>query len=226
MGSTRVGPMTLSHPRGGSVGHACLCSTRAAEQIMAMPAVYRRWTAKQVRKLVDANPLHSPRYELVDGELLVTPAPRLVHQEAVAVLLLRLRAYLTSERVGHALASPSDVELEPEFLSQPDIFVMPLDDWRRVHLERIVRSLLLAVEVLSPSSAGHDRVKKRPAYQRNVPEYWIVDLDARLVERWRPSDDRPEILTHRLEWSPPGARVPLDVDLTAFFTEVLELPAI
>jgi Uma2 family endonuclease len=192
---------------------------------MAMPAVHRRWKAKEVRALIDANPLWTPRYELVDGELLVTPAPRLVHQEAIAVLLLRLRAYLASERVGHALASPSDVELEPEFLSQPDIFVMPLDEWRRVHLERIVRRLLLAVEVLSPSSAGHDRVKKRPKYQRNVPEYWIVDLDARLFERWRPSDDRPEILTQNLEWRPPGSRNPLAIDLTAYFTEVLELPA-
>jgi Uma2 family endonuclease len=192
---------------------------------MAMPAVHRRWKAKEVRALIDANPMQTPRYELVDGELLVTPAPRLVHQEAIAVLFLRLRAYLASEPVGHALASPSDVELEPEFLSQPDIFVMPLDEWRRVHLERIVRSLLLVVEVLSPSSAGHDRVKKRPKYQKNVPEYWIVDLDARLIQRWRPSDDRPEILTQSLEWRPPGSRDPLAIDLTAYFTEVLELPA-
>ena len=191
---------------------------------MAMPAVYRRWTAKEVRDLVDANPLHTPRFELVDGELLVTPAPRLVHQEAVAVLLLRLRAYLASERSGHALASPSDVELEQDFLSQPDIFVMPIDEWRRAHLERIVRKLVLAVEVLSPSSAGHDRVRKRPAYQRNVPEYWIVDLDARLFERWRPSDERPEILTQALEWLPANVEFPMRIDLPAYFAEVLDLP--
>lgn len=91
------------------------------------------------------------------------------HQEAVAVLLLLLRGYLKSERVGHALASPSDVELEPEFLTPPDLFVMPAAEWRRVHLGRIVRELMLAVEVLSPSSAGHDRVKKRPGYQSTCP---------------------------------------------------------
>jgi len=187
-----------------------------------MPAVHRRWTAKEVRRLVDANPLWTPRYELVDGELLVTPAPRLVHQEAIAVLLLRLRAYLELERVGHALASPSDVELEPEFLAQPDIFVMPLDEWRRVHLERIVRSLSLAVEVVAPSSAGHDRVKKRPKYQRNVPEYWIVDLDARLVERWRTGEDRPEVLTASLEWRPDGATSPFVLDVERFFETVFD----
>jgi Uma2 family endonuclease len=205
-------------------GHARLCFIGIAEQIMAMPAVSRRWTATEVRELIDANPLATPRYELVDGELLVTPAPRLVHQEAVAVLLLLLRVYLETERAGHALTSPSDVELEPEFLSQPDIFVMPLDEWRRVHLERIVRKLVLAVEVLSASSAGHDRVRKRPAYQPNVPEYWIVDLDARLFERWRPSDERPEILTQSLEWLPGNAEVPMRIDLPAYFAKVLDLP--
>jgi Uma2 family endonuclease len=192
---------------------------------MVMPAVNRRWTAKEVRALVDANPLQTPRYELVDGELLVTPAPRLAHQEGVGVLFLLLRAYLDIEAVGHALVSPSDVELEPEFLSQPDLFVMPIGEWRRVHDERIVRRLMLAVEVLSPSSAGHDRVKKRPAYQRNVPEYWIVDLDARLIERWRPADRRPEILTHLLEWLPAGASEPLRIDLMSYFAKVLDIPS-
>jgi Uma2 family endonuclease len=195
---------------------------KIAEQIMLMPAVKRRWTAAEVRELIDASPLVTPRYELVDGELLVTPAPRLAHQQAVAVLLVILRQYLAREPVGNALTSPSDVELEPEFLSQPDLFVIPMDEWQRVRRERIVRRLSLAVEVLSPSSAGHDRVKKRPAYQRNIPAYWIVDLDARLVERWRPADDRPEILTESLEWHPAGANEPLRIDLVALFAEVLD----
>lgn len=188
---------------------------------MVMPAV-KRWTAREVRELIDASPLATPRYELVDGELLVTAAPRLAHQEAVAVLLVMLRGYLENESVGNALMSPSDVELEPEFLSQPDLFVIPMDEWQRVRQQRIVRRLSLAVEVLSPSSAGHDRVKKRPAYQRNVPEYWIVDLDARLVERWRPGDDRPQIISEVLEWLPPSAGRPLRIDLVAYFSQVLD----
>jgi len=216
--------MTLQEDMRGSLRHVRLRRFRRAEHIMAMPAVKRRWTAREVRALIDQNPLATPRYELVDGELLVTPSPRLAHQEAVAVLLLLLRGYLKSERIGHALASPSDIELEPEFLTQPDVFVMPATEWQRVRLGRIVRELLVAIEVLSPSSAGHDRVRKRPGYQRNVPEYWIVDLDARLVERWRPADDRPEILTQALEWSPAGTDSPFRVDLPAFFSEVLDSP--
>jgi Uma2 family endonuclease len=60
---------------------------------------------------------------------------------------------------------------------------------------------------------------KRPRYQRAGAEYWIVDLDARLVERWRPSDDRPEILTERIEWTAPDAPDALAIDLNEMFGE-------
>ena len=81
----------------------------------------------------------------------------------------------------------------------------------------------LAVEILSPSTARLDRQVKRRLYQRQgVPEYWIVDIDARLVERWRPADDRPEILTERLTWQPDPARPALGVDLGAYFAALHE----
>jgi Uma2 family endonuclease len=60
--------------------------------------------------------------------------------------------------------------------------------------------LLLAVEVLSPSTARYDRLTKRRFYQQQGVEYWIVDLDARIVERWLPGSDRPEILAEHLAW--------------------------
>lgn len=85
-----------------------------------------------------------------------------------------------------------------------------------------IRELLLAVEVLSPSSSRHDRVRKRPLYQRHLPDYWIVDLDARLIERWRPGDDRPELLTEALSWHPTGAVTPFTLDIPAYFASVLE----
>src|SRR5574338_925716 len=157
---------------------------------MAMPAeTVRRWTAREVRDLIEQSPLATPRYELVDGELLVTPGPGPFHQRALLELAMALAAYLRVERVGHVITSPSDVELEPEFVTQPDEFVVPTAEWKRVVTEGLpVRALLLAVEVLSPSSSRHDRVRKRPLYQRHVPDYWIVDLDSRLFERWGPHD--------------------------------------
>ena len=58
--------------------------------------------------------------------------------------------------------------------------------------------------------------------QRNrVPEYWLIDDRAQLVERWRPEDDRPEIVSEQLEWRPEGAREPFVLDLPKFFAEFL-----
>lgn len=197
---------------------------RRAEQIMGMPAeAMRRWTAREVRELTERNPLWSPRYELVDGELLVTPSPGPFHQEAISSLVAALRSYLEREKVAHVLPSPSDVELETETVVQPDAYVMTLDEWRRVRRDGFpARELLLAIEVLSPSSGRYDRVTKRRLYQRRVGEYWIVDLDARMIERWWPGDERPEILTQALEWRPQGAVDPFRLDVPAFFRGVFE----
>lgn len=181
----------------------------------------RRWTAREVRGLIAAQPLATPRYELVDGELLVTPSPAPRHQLAVGELLVALSTFLDRERVGRALSSPSDVELEAEDVRQPDVLVIPTAELRRVLRDgNPVGKLLLAVEVVSPASARHDRLTKRRGYQRHVPEYWIVDVDARIVERWRPGDTRPEILDERLSWLPAGAATALEIDLASFFRRV------
>jgi Uma2 family endonuclease len=191
---------------------------------MAMPAeTARHWTAREVRELIAAAPLATPRYELVGGELLVTPGPGAFHQRAVVKLIVALDAYLERERIGRVITSPSDVELEPEFVTQPDVFVVPMAEWLRVVTEGMpIRELLLAIEVLSPSSSRHDRVRKRPLYQRHVPDYWIVDLDARLFERWTPGDERPEVITETLLWHPAGAATPLTLNVAALCSTILD----
>lgn len=143
-------------------------------QIMAMPATRHRWTAREVRQLIADSPLATPRYELVDGELLVTP----------------------------------------------DVFVLPIAESRRLLGEMPARALMLAIEILSPSSSRHDRVIKRPAYQRHVPEYWVVDLDARLVERWESNDERAQLITQKLRWRPAGATASFELDLPSYFAEI------
>lgn len=192
---------------------------------MAMPApvVHRRWTRAEVRALIEEAPLATPRYELVGGELLVTPAPRYSHQSVVARLIVALNAYLAVNPVGVVLTSPFEVDLEDESLVQPDVFVLPLAEARRLNVKewRPAESLLLAVEVLSPSSARHDRVRKRPLYQRHVPEYWIVDVDARLIERWRRSDERPEIVSDVLTWAPEGSAGAFRLALDELFADLV-----
>jgi len=83
-----------------------------------------------------------------------------------------------------------------------------------------VHALLLAVEVLSPSTARYDRTLKRRYYQRSgVGEYWVVDANSHLVERWRSDDERPEIITESIAWQPAGASDALVIDLVALFTD-------
>lgn len=82
----------------------------------------------------------------------------------------------------------------------------------------LVESLLLAVEIISPSSVHIDRIVKRDFYlSAGVSEYWIVDLDARMVERWTPERETPEVLRTSVDWFPAGAGSSLTIDLAAMF---------
>jgi Uma2 family endonuclease len=193
---------------------------------MVMPAIARRWTREEVLDLIEQNPLLTPRYELVDGVLLVTPSPSGMHQSAVSRMHFLLASYLESERgVGEAFVSPSDTEPEPGAVVQPDVYVLPPQEAQRIRRERPVRLMILAVEVLSPRDQSGDRTRKRALYQRTVPEYWIVDHVARCIELWRPGFIRPAIQREHLEWHPPGAARPLVIDVPAYFARVYGEPS-
>ncbi len=183
---------------------------------MGMPHTADRWTADRVRALPD----DANRYELVSGELVVTPSPRAMHQSAISELEARLRPFAAG--VGaYVLHSPADVSLGEDELLQPDLFACRTASGRLPRDWSDISTLLLGVEVTSPSTARYDRTLKRLRYQRaRVPEYWIVDLDARLIERWRPDDARPEILAERLVWQPVEGRPSLEIELAAMFAEI------
>jgi len=184
---------------------------------MGMPAQNIRWTAEMVRALPD----DGNRYELLDGELLVSPAPSYLHQRALRLLYELIAPYVHGNALGEVLWSPADIELRPETILQPDLFVVPEPLAGHVKQWSDIDALLLVVEVLSPSTAFSDRNRKRPEYQKKqIPEYWIVDLDARLVERWRPSDSRPEILSQQLTWQPTSDLPALSIDLPEYFARV------
>ena len=181
---------------------------------MAMPDTVR-WTRKRVLAL----PFDGTRYELIDGELLVTPTPRPRHQFAIRYLDLKLQPYVTAHQLGHCLPLAADLEPEPGHLTQPDLFVIP--GAPRFRRGEDAPKPLLVVEILSPSTARYDRTLKRRFYQRaGIPEYWVVDLDARVIERWRPDDLRPEVIDQVLEWQPLPTVPPLQVALGDYFDEI------
>lgn len=202
-----------------SLSHVPLPITPNREHCMAMPAIdTHRWTADEVRALPDEP---GKRFECVDGELLVSPGPRLPHQSAMFLLSRALDAYCTDSGVGSVFNGPGELELDRYTLVQPDVFVLPLVGGKRAQSQEEAGQPLLFVEVLSPSTARHDRVVKRGRYQRYRVEYWIVDLDARLAERWTPESRAPEIVLDTLLFHPAGASAPLLIALQPLIEEAL-----
>lgn len=183
---------------------------------MVMPAA-GFWTRGSVLAL----PEDGNRYELVDGELLVSPGPRGAHQAGVAELFRLVDPYARAHKIGRVCFSPADLDFRSGQLLQPDLFVGarvgsrdPVD-WTDYGIP------LLVAEVLSPSTAHHDRVTKRWYYQRaGVPVYWIIDLDLRRVEVWCPGDHSPVIVEHVLPWQPDVGVPPLLIDLPLYFSSV------
>lgn len=189
---------------------------------MAMPApappTPRRYTVEEVL----AFPADGNRYEVVHGELLVTPSPRYDHQLVVGRLVQTLRNYLSAMNLADlVLTAPADITWgvpprDADDLVQPDIFV--LHPAEKVASWVNVARLVLAAEVVSPSSTRADRVVKRRTYQQHrVETYWVVDPDAQLVEVWHPQDERPLIVTDALTWHVAETAPEMGISLAELF---------
>ncbi len=184
---------------------------------MGMASPQTRWTAAMVRAL----PEDGFRHEVIDGEHLVTPSPSWTHQRALRESVRRLLPYLEDHDLGELLFAPADIEFDEHNMVEPDLFVLPHGEVKNPRAWEDVRQLLLVVEVLSPSTARTDHVRKRRLYERHrVPEYWIVDVDRRVVERWRAGEDVGTVLTERLVWQPKENAPPLPIDLGDYFRDV------
>jgi Uma2 family endonuclease len=178
----------------------------------------RRYTLEEFERLREAAPA-GPRYEFVDGEILVTPSPNATHQRIVVLLTVLLEPFVRVNGIGQLLVAPFDVRFGTSRVVQPDLLVRSVSEMQSARRDS-ARELRLAVEVLSPGSSRYDRVEKRPRYQEErVEELWLVDPESELVERWTPEDERPEILTEALVWCPSGATETLSIDLVGLFAE-------
>ena len=120
--------------------------------------------------------------------------------------------------IGLAIGSRSDLSWGlKDVLVSPDLFVVPLDEARQLNW-LVLRTVLLAAEVLSPSSLRSDRFTKRRLYQeRGVPLYWVIDPEAHAVEVWHPTDDFPLTELDTLTWHPDGAAEPFTLPLAELF---------
>ena len=120
---------------------------------MDMATTAKRWTVEEVRALPD----DGNRYEVIDGELFVTPAPIWRHGDAVLALVRLMLPYVDAHPVGHLKVAPQDIIYGEHTMVEPDLFVVPLVGGRPPRTWEETGRLLLAVEVLSPTTARADR---------------------------------------------------------------------
>jgi len=149
-------------------------------------ALALQWGAPLTYADLEGMPDDGHRYELVDGVLVVTPAPGKAHQRCVARLTALLIAAAGAEH--EVLVAPFDYLVGPTTLLQPDLLVARREDVGEARLEQ---PALLVVEVLSPSTRLTDLGTKRLAYEAaGVPAYWLIDPDETRLTVLRLQDGR------------------------------------
>jgi Uma2 family endonuclease len=162
------------------------------------------------------------RLELIEGEIIVTPSPSLMHQIVVHRLDVLLDRAIVESGLGLVIGAPFDVYLDAQNVPQPDLIVVLRDREQALGSARLESAPSLAIEVISPSSASKDRVAKRALYARySVPEYWLVDPDAQSVAIFSdPRDGRYHTESESSDVAVSATIPGLSADLKALFAPV------
>lgn len=176
---------------------------------MAVSAIHA-WTIEELDRL----PEDGNTYEVVRGELFVTPPPSVTHEVAVSRLSCMLHAYVAEQRLG-LVFHPRAVVRRIGSQTEPDLYVSEYrgdTDWAKTPTP------LLVVEVSSRSTWRRDLNQKRAYYLEDVgvSEYWMVDRESRAIRVARPDTD-DIVFETVLRWHPAGASVPLDIEIARLF---------
>lgn len=156
-----------------------------------------RWTYSDY---MNFTPPDSFGFQVIRGELIVSPSPKRNRQRAVLSLSGILDSYARANG-GEVFVAPFDVVLdahlpEPENIVQPDVIFVSPDHMHIITEENIKGAPDLVVEVLSDSTARYDRVGKMDVYTEfGVREYWILDTETRVLEVFDLTHERPQLLT-------------------------------
>ena len=183
---------------------------------MAIETAKKRWTRDELERF----PRDGNRYEVLDGELLVTPQAAIGHQIIALRLTFALHVYCEAHRVGVTVGPGAVIFGDSEL--QPDCEVLRRDPkiigkkWEEMPYPALV------AEVLSPSGAARrrDLETKRQAYLKlGIKCYWAVDQDARCVHAWS-GDDPEQIVSDTLRWQPDPAIAAFEIRLDSLFAPV------
>ena len=195
-----------------------MVAPRAPRHLLPMTAMSQPtgaasgWTYAEYARLPD----DGNRYEVIDGEVCVTPAPGIPHQRVAANLFVLLREYVERHRLGEVIWDVDLLFANGQFLRPDLVYVPPGAELSDRGVESAPE---LVVEVLSAHSKRIDRLKKPPRYRDfGVPEYWVVDPEGRAIERWRlAADASPEVERERLVWRPRPEAPPLELEVAEVF---------
>jgi Uma2 family endonuclease len=159
--------------------------TTVEKPVIVMPADWvpgpeqGSWTYADYAALPD----DGQRYEIVNGVLVMAPAPNGPHQDAVLRFAHYLLVNVEFAGLGKVRVAPFDVELSPKDVFQPDIFVVLNAHLDRILEKKVVGAPDLVVEVASPSTALYDRVTKYEKYaSAGVQEFWIASTNAHTIQ--------------------------------------------
>ena len=136
------------------------------------------YTYEDYEKLPEGAP-----YQLIGGDLVMTPAPALYHQEISGRLFVKLHEFIKEKDLGYIYYAPVDVYLTAENVYQPDILFIRKNRSDIIKKRRIMGPPDIVIEILSPSTAYYDLREKFKVYEQcGVQEYWIIDHRAKKIE--------------------------------------------
>lgn len=177
-----------------------------------------RWTHEEYARLPQPKEARGTRFEVMDGELYVTPGPSRRHQRIFTDLVTLLNVFAQSNHLGEVFASPFDVLFGEGDYVEPDIMFVRSAREEIVTERGIEGAPDLLVEVLSPSTAARDLGIKPDRYRHfGVAEYWVIDPDERTVLVWRFADDASAPLAlgtaDTLRWQPLASGPVLEISV-------------
>ncbi len=182
---------------------------------MLMATKVRRWTRADLARLPD----DGNRYEVLDGELFVTPQASFPHQIIATRFLAALLPYVDRHGLG-AVVGPGGVVFDESEL-QPDVLVAPVPPGRLPEKWEDVPRPLFVAEILSRTTRRRDLEYKRDAYLRlGIPEYWVIDRFDRRAFVWSRGASESAIFTTELRWQPRDDLEPLVIPLSSVLLPV------
>jgi len=177
------------------------------------------WTYEQYAALPD----DGNKYEVIDGEVRVTTAAGTRHQKAGANLYIALDSYVNKHGLGEMFWDVDLLFVSGQYL-RPDMLFVPAARVPGMKERGVESTPGLVIEVVSPGSSRYDRVLKPKRYRDfGVPEYWVLDPAARVIEQYRLSEpaNRPIICSQTMHWQPDVNAPPLDLPVATIFSSSL-----